>query len=247
MNKLVFILFVFCMFLFTSGCENSNIFSWSHSEGKVETTDALLIDGQKALLNDDYDAAIEYYSKILESDPDNSEALYGLAAAELKDAGLDLSELLPKFLNETDSSLSSVIFGAANRRSQTGVDDLIPLLNYSKLEEATEVAVESLQTIVSGKADGTIPSDDIDVNINLAVAKVVHAASYLLNKYSLVTINEDFNVTGYQNITAADKNLAISEIESAIDENLAIVLKNTDIDIDDVKKGFETFKTQINQ
>ncbi|MEA3506657.1 MAG: hypothetical protein U9R36_04095, partial [Elusimicrobiota bacterium] len=48
-----------------SGCENNNIYSWSHAEGGDSSPEALLADARKAESDGDYEKALEYYKKIL--------------------------------------------------------------------------------------------------------------------------------------------------------------------------------------
>ncbi|MFC2062200.1 tetratricopeptide repeat protein [Elusimicrobiota bacterium] len=249
MEKLKLMTLLIAASLVFCGCENGNIFSWTHSAGGDDAPEALLADANKSIADGDYDEAIEYFESILKDDPDNSEAMYGIAAAELKAAGLDISELLPKFLDEDASGNGAIAYGSPDKggRSSSSLDDLLPLLNYDRLEEATEVAVEMLEEIVSGRADGTISPDDIDVNINLAVAKVVHSAAYLMNKYPKFGVDEDFNVVGYEDISNSDKNLVLDEIESAIVDNLSVIISHTDIDIEDIKDGIKKFRNELNQ
>lgn len=231
--------------LFTAllGCENSNIFSWSHEKGGDDSVEALAVDARSALIDGDYDEAIELYNKILEKDPDSSDALYGLAAAELKEAGLDIADLLPKFLNEENTS-SSISVPGASQVSASDVENLLPALDFKKIEEGTRKAIAALEEIASGRADGTIPADDIDVNLNLAIAKVLHAAAFLLNKYN-VDIKEDFSVTNINLISQADKDIVIAEIESALDNNLYVITRLTDIDIDEIRREFDRFKAEF--
>ncbi|MFH1414554.1 MAG: tetratricopeptide repeat protein [Elusimicrobiota bacterium] len=224
-----------------SGCENSNIFSWAHPGGNDDSTAALLTDGQKALLDRNYTKAIEYYQKILDKDPDNSEALYGLAAAELKNVGLDLSVLLPKFLNNADGISNTMAFRSPGK-TVSSVDDLLPQMNYVLLEAATAVAVAKLRMIADGNADGTIPADDIDVNINLSISLIIHAASYLLNKYN-ISIDEDFQVEALSDISQADIDYVVGEIEDALE--YLLVLVQEEINIDDIRDGFNDFKAEI--
>ncbi len=244
MKRISGLLLVSVLVLTMSGCENSNIFSWTHKAGGDDSVEALLTDGQKAIIEGDYDKAIEYYTKILEKDPDNAEALYGLAAAELKSVGLDLSELLPKFLKDNEGAISAPAYKTTGRSAKSSVtlDSLLPVVNYALLEAATAIAVDALETIALGNADGTIPADDIDVTINLAVAKIIHAVAYLLNKYD-ITVDEDFNVTGYEAITQADKTIVLNEVESALDY-IALLLPE-DIDIGEIKDGIDKFKKEI--
>jgi len=179
---------VLCAVLFC-GCENNNIFSWTHARGKDTSTDALLVDAQSALNDGDYDEAIKYYEEILAKDPDNSEALYGLAAAELKNAGLDIARLVSTFTGET-----------------SGTDSIIPTdLSLNSLLVATGRASNLLSEIANGMGDGTVPADDVDVNVNLALCKTISALANLLDtdgdedieddEGDLIQIKDDFSIS----------------------------------------------------
>ncbi|MBN2407926.1 MAG: tetratricopeptide repeat protein [Elusimicrobia bacterium] len=241
------VVFFLLSLLLLGGCENGNMFSWTHSRGKDDSVDALSADGSKALADGDYEDAIEYYEKILEKDSDNSEALYGLAAAQMKSVGLDLGALLPKFLNEEDpaSNASAGTRMTGSYRINSALDDLLENLDYGELRDATKIAIDMLKDIVRGRADGVIPADDIDVNINMAVARVIHAVAYLLDKYPKLVIDEDFNVSGLKSIRKSDIDYVIGIIDDAINENLGVILRYTDIDIDDIKSQFKEFKAEL--
>ncbi|MCH7631270.1 MAG: hypothetical protein IIC07_05220, partial [Proteobacteria bacterium] len=180
--------------------------------------------GQKAESDGKYQDAIDYYDEFLKSDPGNSEALYGKASAELKNAGLDIAELLPNILNQDAS----------------GADDLISQINFNDLEAGTAAAIEALEKIASGQADGTIPADNVDVNLNLAIAKTIHAVAKLINDNN-IKIKDDFSIEGE---VTSGKDEAIAEIESAI-EYLEVAAATADIDIDEIKTSFETFKNNL--
>ncbi len=224
MKKYLF--FIVLALVFTVGCENNNIFSWSHPEGGDMSTEALLADGQKAEYDENYEEAIKYYDKILDKAPDNSEALYGKASAELKNAGLDLADLVSKVIsNDTQ-----------------GTQDLLETLDFSKLLAGSEAAKDALAKIADGKGDGTIPSDDADVNLNLALTRVVYSASYLIDKYD-IKVKDDFSLENApDNIDSADEDKIIGEINKAVDN-----LKITGIDTADIEEGFDNFKSEIEE
>ena len=175
--------FVLAAGLFVGGCENANIFSWAHRSGRDTSPEALLADGQKAESDGRYDDAIKHYDEILKTEPRNSEALYGKASAELKNAGLNLAEIIPNLINQNPS----------------GTEDLLGNLmqDLGALTNGTAAAVEALKKIADGQGDGTIPQDNFDVNLNLGIALVVNAAADLLNwakKSGAVQIDQNFNV-----------------------------------------------------
>lgn len=237
MKKLNVLALVIVFGVLISGCENANIFSWTHSGGKDKSVDALLVDAEKALYDENYEEAIEYYNEILDKDPDNSDALYGLAAAELKNAGFDIANLIPKLLD--DESVET---------------DLIDL-NYENIESGTEKAITALKQIAAGQADGAIPADDFDVNLNLGIALTLHAASSLLawaeEERVSVKIKEDYSIEVGALSSAQKANLktklgdAKGDVEDAI-HYLEVAGVISDTNIDDIMKGFESFIDEIN-
>ncbi len=222
MKKYLF--FIVLALALTVGCENNNIFSWSHPEGGDMSTEALLADGQKAEYDENYEEAIKYYDKILDKDHDNSEALYGKASAELKNAGLDLADLASKVIS----------------KDTQGTQDLLETLDFKKLLAGSEAAKDALAKIAGGEGDGTISSDDADVNLNLAVTRVIYSASYLIDKYD-IKVKDDFSLENApDNIDSADEDKIIGEINKAVDN-----LKVTDMDTVDIEKGFNDLRENI--
>ncbi|MFW6133954.1 MAG: tetratricopeptide repeat protein [Elusimicrobiota bacterium] len=219
-----------------SGCENQNIFSWTHRKGAGGSTEFLLADAMKAMEDGDYDRAIEYFNEILEDDPDNAEALYGKAAAELKKAGFDLEELVTKFIGEEGSS----------------EDDLLGTFNLEDVEEGSGNAADALKKIADGQADGSIPADDFDVNVNLGIALTLHAASDLLlwaQDSGTVEIKDNFSVDIIDDSVSGLK----EELQDARDEvneainYLNVAQNSSDADISDVMDGIETLKDELDK
>ncbi len=237
MKKLNVLALVIVFGVLISGCENANIFSWTHSGGRDKSVESLLVDAEKALYDENYEEAIEYYNEILDKDPDNSDALYGLAAAELKNAGFDIANLIPKLLD--DESVET---------------DLIDL-NYASIASGTEEAKNALKQIADGQADGAIPADDFDVNLNLGIALTLHAASSLLawadaNDDVTVDIKEDYSIVivcpeSKEDLLETKLEKAKVEVEEAINY-LEVAGVISDTNIDDIKKGFESFINKIN-
>ncbi|MFC1501410.1 hypothetical protein ACFL58_03050 [Elusimicrobiota bacterium] len=178
-------LFSFVLLLFV-GCGDNNIFSFAHSPGASSSISALSSDAYAALQNGDYPKAIEYYSKILESDPNNSEAIYGYSAAKLADSGLDISSLVANLIsNDGDGApalqagrlsyaVNSIVYAA-------GDDDLLPatiIANKEKIKAALAAVLDStkLKKIIKNLTDGKISADNADVNINIAFSLLLRAA-----------------------------------------------------------------------
>ena len=100
------------------------------------------------------------------------------------------------------------------------------------------------QQIADGRADGTIAADDLDVNLNLAVAKILHAVAYLAVAADL-EIKNDFSIEGdIDAVSDAKIERALDEIESALD-NLEVVADVADIDISDIRAQFREFRRNL--
>ncbi|NLB35034.1 MAG: hypothetical protein GX817_04345 [Elusimicrobia bacterium] len=216
------LIFAVSALIFLSGCENGNLFSWTHSAGSNKSVDALLADGINAERNKDYDDAIKFFDDVLSKQPGNSEALYGKASSELKNAGLDIASLIPQLINQDT--------GAA--------EDLLSNILAGNLLLATEEAGPALKKIADGRADGAIPSDDFDINLNLGIIYFLHAAS-LLSQDPGVSVKNNFTVDGTP--TRATINKAIENIDNAIKYLNAAMGGG----LGGVKANFESFKTEL--
>src|SRR3989339_1366640 len=104
MRRKVLVVFFPLIALLFAGCGKTNIFSWAHQSGGDTSTTALQSDALTALQDKDYAKALDYFLKILEQDPNNSEAIYGYSAAKLADAGLDLGDLIASLIKQQSSA-----------------------------------------------------------------------------------------------------------------------------------------------
>jgi tetratricopeptide (TPR) repeat protein len=182
-----------------SGCGNSNLFSFGHSAGADTSTTSLSADANAALQSGDYAKALEYYKKILESDPSNSEAIYGFCTSDLANAGLDLPSLISTFIKESNvSSAPSIVRRAPSASEPKSIGQAIAIMAQTgpifssqasllpdsiKLKILTlgpvvdEVLGEKyLKKIIKGQGDGVIAPDNADLNINIAFCLVLRAA-----------------------------------------------------------------------
>ncbi len=164
-NKLFAAIAVISIFAVTS-CDNKNLFGKFHKAGSSSSIEVLLSDANSALANDDPAEAKAIADKILAKDPANSEALYISAAAGLKEAGLDLASIITSVIAST---------------STLGTDLIPDNINLADLAAATANAVTQLKKIADGQADGTIPSTDVDVNLNLGIVQVLNAATMIFD------------------------------------------------------------------
>lgn len=247
------------MLLCFSGCGKNNVFSWAHSAGSNSDAKALQSDAETALREKDYEKAKEYYNKILASDPDNAEAIYGAAAAELAAAGIDIATLVSNLVQNNSGSASAphlapAIASAAMRTSSPG--NILPdtiVSNLATIRTAVENVLrpDRLPSIVAGLADGSIAPDNPDVNLNLAFCYVLHAA-LILNEH--VTFDTEYHATivsgtdlnAVANTAANDLVYAyhcmrnvVSSLNLADDGAVASISQ-------DVRDLFNEYKTEVN-
>jgi len=245
--------------LFTTfGCGKNNIFSWAHSAGSSSGISALSTDASQALQNKDFAKALEYYSKILDSDPNNSEAIYGYSAAKLADSGMDISSLVANLVRQNNSPAynrlaPAIAFAASSSPSSTAT--LLPdkiITNRVKIRAAVDDVLNSkhLLKIIKGMADGKINPDSADVNLNIAFCLVLRAGLKVYDSGS-IQLNDDYSVTvNSQNMSVA--NDAGKDIASAYNRIQIVVTKlnlANDSSIanikSDVNKLFADLKSKI--
>lgn len=188
--KLVAVFLVLLMIFSLAGCsKTTNIFRWAHKGGSDTSTESLLSDGQAALNSKDYSDALTYYNKLLDGNPNSSEALYGKAQALIGLGGFSIADLIANVIKEAQSTGTSPVianseFGAFFTKSlsaSTSTDLLPESLNLPQLYHTAIIVVPLLQKIADGNGDGVIPADDPDVNINLAFFMTIQAVCRLLD------------------------------------------------------------------
>jgi tetratricopeptide (TPR) repeat protein len=244
------------MLVALAGCGKDNIFSWAHKAGGNSSTNALLSDANTALTNKDYDKALEYYLKIIESDPENAEAIYGYSAATLADAGLDIASLISNLIKDqagAPSQLAPAIAYAA--RSGSNDTNILPQSIIDKLPTIKAaidkiLAEGKLPKIVKGGADGSINPDNPDVNLNLAFCLVLRAALHA-QECGAVQIDSDYGVT-FNNPSTVDAQAIGEDIVSAYQRLLVVIEKlnlgndGTIVEIkDNVEDLYEQYKRDM--
>lgn len=247
MSKKYLVLLVIGLFVI-SGCSDWNLFQWMRKES-VETKSVaeLVVDGQVALSKGNYAAAKKYFEDALKKDADNSEALYGLAQANLKEAGLDIAEIATTFLEgageeeiispETNDLVNACADAGTYLKviaESAGEGEIIPPeIDINDLVDACAAAETYLKVIAKGHGDGKIPADNVDVNLNLALCIILNTVGELIDTNNngendpadLVYINENWEVTIYDGeLTPSqeedlkeDLRWAIGRVEEAID------------------------------
>ena len=249
----------------TSGCGKNNIFSWAHSAGSSSGISALSTDASQALQNKDFAKALEYYSKILDSDPNNSEAIYGYSAAKLADSGMDISRLVANLVRQNNSPAynrlaPAIAFAASSSPSSTAT--LLPdkiITNRVKIRAAVDDVLNSrhLLKIIKGMADGKINPESADINLNIAFCLVLRAGLKVYDSGS-IQLNDDYSVTvNSQNMSVANdagrdiasayQRLLIVAVKLGFIDNNGKVIKESSITNikDDVNKLFADLKSKI--
>ena len=201
-----------CLLLvFSMTYSKGNIFGWTHQAGSNNNVQAMTSDGYTALRDKDYTKALEYFSKALESDPNNSQAIYGYSSAVLANAGLDVAGLIANLVSSNGSpapsydGLAHSIASASKGALSPSQSNILPeaiLNNIDKIRAAVNKVfdVAHLQNIANGIADGTIDPKNADVNLNLAFCLILRAAVSLND---IVEIDSSYtvslkNVTGHE-------------------------------------------------
>jgi hypothetical protein len=243
-----------------SGCgKNNNLFSFTHSAGSSSDAKALLSDAETALRDKDYDKAKEYFNKLLAADPDNAQAIYGEAAAELAAAGIDIATLVANLVKNNSGSdnashLAPAIASAARRTSSPG--NILPdtiIDNLSEIRAAVEAVLrpDRLPRIVAGQADSSLAPNNPDVNLNLAFCYVLHAA-LVLNDH--VTFDTEYHATVVNGADLnTDANTAANDLVYAY-HCMRNVVESLNLSDDgaiasisqDVKDLFIEYKSEIN-
>ena len=249
------LLVVFAMLLAVSGCGKNNIFAWAHQAGSSTDVNSLESDASSALTNKDYSAAKEYYLKILASDPNNSMAIYGYSTATLAQAGLDVGSLVANLISQSGSApqrLAPAIAFAAS--SSSSGENLLPesiRARIAILKPAVDDVIPRLAKIVKGQADGKIPKDNPDVNLNLGLCLVIRAAMTL---DSLVVFDTNYKASINSGLThdqvQSAAHSAAEDISSAYVRLQVIVNKLTQAKslsnvFDDMKTMFDNLKSSL--
>jgi len=252
MKKVVKLFLPLCAFglvvLSLSSCGTSNIFSWARSAGSGSSIDSVMSDGYAALGEKNYTKAIEYYGKVLDTDPNNSEAIYGWSAAKLGNSGLDVATIIANMVRQQGSNtihLSPAIYSAV-KEAQSSSNNLLPatiIANINKYKDTINevLAANKLPKIIHATADGKIAFDNPDVNINASFCLILRAAMSL-NDY--VTISDDYSITTNNTANApyAVKEAALQDVASAYNLFLRAMKKlnyTDDTSIGQMKKDAE--------
>lgn len=174
-----------CSALMLTGCENGNLFGKLTDRGGSSDPQILVSQGFDALQDGNYTEALNLFNKALAADPDNAEALYGAAIAEMGGTGISLGTLIG---NVTASSASHTPLTHAIKEGRVTASALVPdpasILDGINLNAVGPVLSDvncKLQKIVSGNTDRSIRPDNVDVLVNLAITSLVKAVVDAIN------------------------------------------------------------------
>ncbi|MFN0118619.1 MAG: hypothetical protein ACKVQC_10055 [Elusimicrobiota bacterium] len=171
-------------FMIFSGCKNGNLAGFLNDSGSGGTA-ATLSDANLALAEGNYSRSLELYNSILVHDPNNSDALYGAAAAELGSSGLDFGQLVSNLVTNSALLGSSVknmgdFISQGNQHPSSsincaGLNSILLGINCEALNAVIDRVICRLQKIASGGATGTITSNDIPTLVNFGVTCLIRA------------------------------------------------------------------------
>ncbi len=238
-EKLVAVFLVLLMIFSLAGCsKTTNIFRWAHQGGSDTSKESLLADGQSALSSKDFSDALTYYNKLLDENPNSSEALYGKAQALIGLGGLSLADLIASVVKEAQSTGTSPVIANSDfaaffslARYTSSTTDLLPsTLNLTQIYHTAEIVVPVLKQIADGSGDGVIPADDPDVNINLAFFVTVQAICSFLDSDGdkipgdshgdIIKVYSDFSMTvpDFTSLTTAQKQMLRNQMQAGVDD-----------------------------
>lgn len=180
----------------TTGCQNENLFSGLHKEGTGDAR-GLVADGNAALADLNFAAAADYFNRALAQEPRNGEALYGAAVAAMGGSGLNLGQLLSNLMTENPGSSATALRSAVMTAAPGApADSILFGLSIPDLHNALKAAIPLLERIRLGLSDGTIPTDNPNLLINLGLCRILHAATWanLKGVFDIQVNASNFNV-----------------------------------------------------
>ncbi len=186
-----------------TGCKNGNLFGGLHQEGTGDSA-SLISDANAALADGDYASALKYFEDALAQDPSNSDALYGAAVAKMGNSGLNVGQLVANLMtNGTPGGAPALSSGLAAASlgggGAVGTDSQSILFNIDidALDAGLEKATCYLQRIKLGLGDGSVAPNDVNMLVNLALCRILRAATQPLQQ-GLVDIRKTPDNQNYQ-------------------------------------------------
>lgn|GEM_PF-2812427 len=246
----------FCIY----GCgKSTNLFGWTHAEGKSDDPEVLLHDADAALASGDYQAAMDYYKKIVDNDSTNSLARYGYVTAYMKKEfqDLDVATLLTNLSNQSSDTANSSLIDPSKFSTQTLID-------------MGNALVDNLAPISEGKCDGDVKSSDIGMNVNLAFGYMLQAVGTIMDPgkdgkadydfkkdangdYKLYYSNTQTEVTdptaALGSTVKADVLAKLNDAETTVQDTVAAnpTKTNADKTLNDIAKMIDDLKAEISK
>ncbi len=184
-----------------TGCQNGNLFGGLHKSGSGGAA-SVQSDAAIALRSRDFESALTLYNRVLESDPNNAEALYGASAAAMGASGLNIGQIISQLLQQNGSGSTSSLdsFGGIIQKSRNSLSSSGTLHNpngilygvdLTRLKEELPTIRRRLEKILKGETNLTILPTDVDANVNAAIVLVIDATVTALDNDVLDVVNDN--------------------------------------------------------
>lgn len=168
------------------GCGNNlnrNLFSFTRSGG-TDDPSVIATEAESALSEGNYDNAEKMYSEAIARDPQNSQYRLGHAKATVAKEQMKIMNGMLAFAGDLSGSSNAPIYQAVayaggNVFDTTTINKIIDVID--DLYQSVYTVRHDLMPIYQGRADGKIPKDDFELNINLAFARVVYSILWMLD------------------------------------------------------------------
>lgn len=201
------------MLLTMTSCENGNLFGKLHKTGESGDVATLNSEAEIAYRERNYSRALELYERVLAQNPNNAEALYGAASAQMAGTGINLATIISNALKQNANA--SFINGAGDliqRARETSVpttqaaaNSILANIDLAAIDAALDTVICRLQKISAGVTDGSIAPTDLDVLVNFGIVCLLRAIVRPLRKglIDITNTNGTYNVVVDASLVAA--------------------------------------------
>ncbi len=167
------------------GCQNHNLFSKLHGDSSDPAT--LNAEAAIALRDKDFSKALDLSKRVLANDPNDADALYYSASAQMGLTGINLGALVSNVLDQVNgagiasfSGLPGAVAlthsGVAAQSGCGGADSLLSGINCDAFNSAIDPVLVDLRLIASGVAHGDISRNDVPMLIDYGILSALRAA-----------------------------------------------------------------------
>jgi len=209
------LLFEMTVFLLLIGLSACNVFEATHTRGASKDPDVLLSDAQSAQISGDYVLAASLYMKVLEANPDDSQARAGYASVillrdmEIQDVPILVANVYSLDAADISNEFNTNLAGAEGvtvEEYRSNVLNVVSNATYIRgpihgIDPATGVITtntngEPLATL----SDGEIAADDRTSLLNYLIAKTIHVGMYVQQKFTVYgNLTSGIDVAEYTN------------------------------------------------